>query len=350
MNYVKTACLFLLMAGVQTAWAQDGVEKHLKNVRQLTHGGDNAEAYFSFDGKKLVFQSNYAQWGASCDQIFVSSTRDLERDSTYRPRQLSNGDGRTTCSYFLKGDRKVLYASTHEAKTGCPPPPVSNGAYLWAIYPEYDIYTHDLKSNEVVPLTREPGYDAEATVSPDGKSIVFTSLRSGDLELWIMDSDGKNPRQITSGLGYDGGAFFSPDSKSLVFRSSRPKTELDVKRYRELLAQGLVEPTNMEIYTVNVDGTNLRQVTRLGKANWAPFFHPSGTKIIFSSNHHSPKGYDFQLYLINTDGTGLERITSESLFNAFPMFSPDGKKLVFSSNRRNGGTRDTNLFLADWVD
>ena len=350
MNYLKTACVFLLVAGTHTAFAQEGVEKHLKNVRQHTHGGDNAEAYFSFDGKNLVFQSNYAQWGASCDQIFVASTRDLERDSTYRPRQLSNGEGRTTCSYFLKGDRKVLYASTHEAKTGCPPPPVSNGAYLWAIYPEYDIYTHDLKTNEVLPLTREPGYDAEATVSPDGKSIVFTSLRSGDLELWIMDSDGKNPRQITSGLGYDGGAFFSPDSKSLVFRSSRPQTESEISRYHELLAQGLVEPTHMELYTVNVDGSNLRQVTHLGKANWAPFFHPSGTKIVFSSNHHSPRGYDFQLYLINTDGTGLERITNESLFNAFPMFSPDGKKLVFSSNRKNGGTRDTNLFLADWVD
>ena len=325
-------------------------EKHLKNIRQLTNGGDNAEAYFSFDGKQLVFQSNYAQWGAQCDQIFVARIEDLASDSLFKPRQMSNGEGRTTCSYFLKGDRKVLYASTHQAKTGCPPPPVSNGAYLWAIYPEFDIYVQDLKSNTLRALTNEPGYDAEATVSPDGKSIVFTSMRSGDLELWIMDADGKNPRQITSGLGYDGGAFFSPDSKSLVFRASRPESDEEKRRYRELLAQGVVEPTHMELYTVQVDGSNLQQITRLGKANWAPFFHPSGQKIIFSSNHHSSRGYDFQLYLINVDGTGLERVTNESIFNAFPMFSPDGKRLVFSSNRRNRGTRDTNLFLADWED
>jgi Tol biopolymer transport system component len=165
-----------------------------------------------------------------------------------------------------------------------------------------------------------------------------------------MDADGKNPRQITSGLGYDGGAFFSPDSKSLVFRASRPESDEEKRRYRELLAQGVVEPTHMELYTVQVDGSNLQQITRLGKANWAPFFHPSGQKIIFSSNHHSSRGYDFQLYLINVDGTGLERVTNESIFNAFPMFSPDGKRLVFSSNRRNRGTRDTNLFLADWED
>jgi Tol biopolymer transport system component len=106
----------------------------------------------------------------------------------------------------------------------------------------------------------------------------------------------------------------------------------------------------MEIYTCDIDGINLKKVTNLGKANWAPYFHPSGKKIMFSSNHHSDRGYDFQLYMINTDGTGLERITENSYFNAFPMFSPDGKRLIFSSNRDNGGTRDTNLFIADWVD
>ena len=208
----------------------------------------------------------------------------------------------------------------------------------------------DLKGNITNQLTTSDGYDAEATVSPKGDKIVFTSDRSGDLELWTMDIDGKNQKQITSGLGYDGGAFFSPDGKKLVFRASRPTEEAEVKEYKELLLKGLVAPTTMELYTCNVDGSDLKQITHLGKANWAPFYHPSGKKIIFSSNHQSKKGYDFQLFMVNEDGTGLEQITNQSMFNAFPMFSPNGKKLIFSSNRNNGGTRDTNLFIADWVD
>ncbi|MEI6022216.1 MAG: hypothetical protein WCR21_13900 [Bacteroidota bacterium] len=208
----------------------------------------------------------------------------------------------------------------------------------------------DLKGNITATLTNTDGYDAEATVSPKGDKIVFTSDRSGDLELWTMDIDGKNQKQITSGLGYDGGAFFSPDSKKIVFRASRPTSDEEVKEYKDLLRQGLVAPITMEIYTCNVDGSDLKQITHLGKANWAPFYHPSGKKIIFSSNHHSKKGYDFQLFMINEDGSGIEQITNQSMFNAFPMFSPNGKKLIFSSNRNNGGTRDTNLFIADWVD
>ena len=185
--------------------------------------------------------------------------------------------------------------------------------------------------------------------SPDGKKIAFTSIRSGDLEIYTMDIDGSNVKQVTFGLGYDGGCFFSHDSKKLVFRSSRPKTADEIKEYKDLLSENLVAPTNMEIYTCNVDGSDLKQITNLGKANWAPFFHPSDKKIIFSSNHHAVKGYDFQLYMINIDGTGLKQITWESEFNAFPMFSPDGKKLVFSSNRQ-GAPRETNVFIADWVD
>ena len=207
-----------------------------------------------------------------------------------------------------------------------------------------------MKGKITEQLTNNPGYDAEATVSPKGDKIVFTSTRSGDLELWTMNIDGSNQKQITFGLGYDGGAFFSPDGNKIVFRASRPTEEIEVKEYKELLSKGLVAPSNMEIYTCNVDGSELKKITNLGKANWAPFYHPSGNKILFSSNHHSARGYDFQLYMINTDGTGLEQITFESKFNAFPMFSPDGKKLVFSSNRNNGGTRDTNLFIADWID
>lgn len=325
-------------------------EKHLKNLRMLTHGGDNAEAYFSFDGKNAAFQSNNSKWGLSCDQIFNLDIEKAAKDSSYRPPMISTGKGRTTCSYFLKDGKHILYASTHKGGDSCPPAPQIKGKYLWAVYKTFDIYIADLKGNITKQLTNTGGYDAEATVSPKGDKIVFTSDRSGDLELWTMDIDGKNQKQITFGLGYDGGAFFSPDGKRLVFRASRPVSEEEVKEYKELLSQGLVAPTNMEIYTCNVDGSDLKQVTKLGKANWAPFFHPGGKKIVFSSNHHSKKGYDFQLFMINEDGSGLEQITDQSMFNAFPMFSPDGSKIIFSSNRNNGGTRDTNLFIADWVE
>jgi len=342
---------FLLLLILVAFRGEEPKEKHLTNIRQLTFGGDNAEAYFSFDGKALVMQSNNKAWGLGCDQIFLL---DLKKAGTaaHRPPLLSTGKGRTTCAYFMPGNKQVLYASTHLGGDSCPPTGDlrAGGKYLWPIYGTYDIFTADLKGRIKKQLTNSPGYDAEATVSPDGKKIVFTSTRSGDLELWTMDVDGKNQKQVTSGLGYDGGAFFSPDSKKLVFRASRPQSETDIKEYKELLAKGLVAPTNMEIYTCNVDGSDLKQVTKLGKANWAPYYHPSGKKIIFSSNHHSTRGYDFQLYMINEDGSGMEQITTESIFNSFAMFSPDGKKIVFCSNRDNGGGHDTNVFIADWVE
>jgi Tol biopolymer transport system component len=325
-------------------------EKHLKNLTQLTYGGDNAEAYFSFNNKMLSFQSNNKAWGLQCDQIFNLNIANASKDTSYKPPMISNGKGRTTCSYFMPNNKHILYASTHLGSPDCPSETKVPGKYLWAVYSDFDIFVADLNGNIINQLTNSPGYDAEATVSPKGDKIVFTSTRSGDLELWTMNIDGSNQKQITTGLGYDGGAFFSPDGKQLVFRASRPQTEAEVIDYKELLSKGLIAPSNMEIYTCNVDGSNIKQITHLGKANWAPFFSPSGKKIIFSSNHHAAKGYDFQLYTINTDGTDLERITDESLFNAFPMFSPDGKKLVFSSNRNNHGTRDTNLFIADWVE
>ena len=326
-------------------------ESHLKNIRQLTFGGNNAEAYWSFNGKYLSFQSDFAKWGVSCDQIFKLDVKKAERDTAYRPPMISTSFGRTTCSFFLPDGKHILYASTHLGGKACPqPPPSDSKKYLWAVYADFDIFIADLTGNIVKQLTNSPGYDAEATVSPDGKKIVFTSDRSGDLELWTMNLDGSDQHQVTNGLGYDGGAFFSPDSKRLVFRASRPKTDAEVAEYKGFLAQHLVAPVDMEIYTCNVDGSDVRQITHLGKANWAPFFLPNGHKIVFSSNHHSKRGYDFQLYMINDDGTGLEQITTESYFNAFPMFSPDGKRLVWSSNRRNWGTHDTNLFVAEWQD
>lgn len=346
---MKTILTFVLIFSAVALTAQ---EKHLKNLQQLTYGGDNAEAYFSFDGKNLAFQCNNPKWDLKCDQIFNLKIAAASKDTTYRPTLISTGFGRTTCSYFMPGDKQILYASTHLGGKECPPNPEprADHKYLWAIYPEFDIFIADLNGKIVKQLTDLPGYDAEATVSPDGKKMVFTSTRNGDLDLYVCDIDGSNVKQVTFELGYDGGAFFSPDSKMLVFRASRPKTAEEIKEYKELLAQNLVMPTNMEICVCNVDGSNFRQVTHLGKANWAPFFHPQGKKIIFSSNHNSPRGYDFNLFMINLDGTGLEQITNQSIFNAFPMFSPDGKKLVFSSNRNNHGTHDTNLFIADWVD
>jgi Tol biopolymer transport system component len=348
---VIIALAFFQMPGFAQTPESKPVEKHFKNLRQLTFGGDNAEAYFSFDSKMLCFQSNYAKWGVSCDQIFYMP---VSKKDTIKPPMLSTGMGRTTCSFFMPGNKQILYASTHLGGKACPPPPAITPQlakkYLWAIYPDFDIFVADLKGNIKKQLTATPGYDAEATVSPDGKKIVFTSLRNGDLDLYVMDIDGKNVKQVTNTPGYDGGAFFSPDSKKLVFRASRPKTEEELKEYQDLLKMGLVAPTAMEIFTCNIDGSDLKQLTHLGKANWAPFYHPSGKKIIFSSNHASERGYSFQLYMINEDGTGLEQVTQESNFNAFPMFSPDGKKIVFSSNRQNGGTRDTNVFIADWVE
>ena len=320
-------------------------EAHFENVRQLTFGGDNAEAYFSNDGKMISWQKTNPAENIPCDQIFVSDI-----SGKLSPKLVSTGKGRTTCAYVLPGNKEVLYASTHLGGDACPPLPDKKkiGKYVWSIDSTYDIFVADMNGKITRQLTKNPGYDAEATISPKGDKIVFTSTRSGDLELYTMDLDGSHVKQITHELGYDGGAFFSPDGKKLVFRSSRPKTEEEVSEYKSLLAQHLVAPTHMELYTCNVDGSDLKQVTRLGGANWAPYFHPSGKKIIFSSNHQSTRGFPFNLYLINLDGTGLERVTHDGTFDAFAMFSPNGKQLIFASNRNNGGTHDTNLFIADW--
>lgn len=327
-------------------------EKHLKNLRQLTFGADNAEAYWSFDSKMVTFQSNNPAWGLRCDQIFYMPVAGMNLTPPNRPPRVSTGLGRTTCSFFLPGDRQILYASTHLAAEACPPAVARkpDGKYLWPVYEGYDIFVAGLDGKILKQLTRSPGYDAEATVSPARDKIVFTSMRNGDLDLYVMNIDGSNVIQITHELGYDGGAFFSPDGKKIVFRASRFTAEEQRKEYQDYLRQGLVAPTQMEIFVCNADGSEVRQVTHLGKANWAPFYHPSGKKIIFSSNHKGTRGFEFNLFMINEDGTGLEQITFDKFFDAFPMFSPDGRQIIFSSNRSNGGTHDTNLFVADWVE
>jgi Tol biopolymer transport system component len=319
-------------------------EKHLQNIRQLSFGGENAEAYFSFDGKQLIFQSK--RDGRQCDQIYRMNIDGSD------VKMVSNGEGRTTCSYFFKGGKKVLYASTFGGKKECPPPADYSHGYVWAIYPDYDIYTAKPDGTKIKKLTETPGYDAEATISPDGKKIIFTSLRDGDLDLYSMDINGKNVKRLTNELGYDGGAFYSPDSRQIVYRGSHPKTEAEISLYKQRLAQNLVQPTVFELWTMNADGSNKRQVTDLGAASFAPFFTPDGKRIIFCTNYFATdkSKRNFDLALINVDGTGLERVTFNDSFDGFPMFSPNGKKLVFASNRNAAKQGDTNVFIADWVE
>jgi Tol biopolymer transport system component len=264
-------------------------------------------------------------------------------------KMISSGRGRTTCSYFLPNGKQVVYASTHLGGEACPPKPDFSRGYVWALYAEYDLFVQDLDSGKLTRLTTTPGYDAEATIAPDGKRVVFTSVRDGDLDLYSMNLDGSDVRRLTNEPGYDGGAFYSPDSKLIVYRASRPKDDALV-RYKELLGKGLIEPRALEIFVMNADGSNKRQVTNNGAANFAPFFTPDGKRIIFSSNLSDPKGRNFDIYLVNVDGSGLERVTFSDTFDGFPMFSPDGKKLVFASNRAAAKPGDTNVFIADWKD
>lgn len=318
-------------------------EKRLSNIKQLTFGGENAEAYFSADGKKLSFQSK--RDGRGCDQIY---TMNIDGSNV---KMVSNGEGRTTCAFFFDKDRKVLFGSTHLGGKECPPNPDLSKGYVWAIYPEYDIFSVNADGTGIKQMTSTPGYDAEATLSPNGKKIVFTSERDGDLDIYSMDTKGKNVKRLTNELGYDGGAFYSPDNKMIVYRSSHPKTPEDVKKYKDLLAQHLIVPTTFEVWVMNADGSGKRQVTKLNAASFAPFFTPDGKKIIFCTNYFATdsRKRNFDLALINVDGTGLERITFNETFDGFPMFSPDGKKLVFASNRNAAAQGDTNVFIADWV-
>ena len=318
-----------------------GGEVHLADVRQLTFGGENAEAYFSFDGSQIIFQST--RDGVPCDQIF---RMDLDGSNQ---QMVSTGGGRTTCSYFYPDGESILYASTHLGGVGCPPPPSFAMGYVWAIYDTFDIFRAAPDGSGVVQLTDEPGYDAEATIGPDGR-IVFTSVRDGDMEIYSMNGDGSDVRRLTHRQGPDGGPFFSPDGSKIIFRGREIPDGEEYDDYKRLLDEGLWRPTAVEVFVMDADGSNLAPVTDFGGASFAPFWHPDGDRIIFASNLHNPAGRNFDLFLINLDGSGLEQITFNETFDGFPMFSPDGTKLVFASNRDAAAEGDTNIFIADWVD
>ncbi len=319
-------------------------ETHFTNVQQLTREGENsAEAYFSFDGQRIIFQSTRAPF--ACDQIFTMTTDGSQ------VMAVSTGKGKTTCAYFFAEGERILYASTHAGGDSCPPPPSYERGYVWALYPAYDIYTAKADGSELLPLTNTPGYDAEATISPDGKHVVFTSMRDGDLDLYTMHIDGSNVQRLTATLGYDGGAFYSPDGAQIVYRAYHPRAAEEIADYHALLNENLIRPSKVELFLMNADGSNQRQITDNGAANFAPFFHPSGEKIIFCSNVNdaSPRRRNFDLFLINLDGSGLEQVTHYESFDGFPMFNPDGTKLIFCSNRNGAKPGQTNVFIADWV-
>jgi Tol biopolymer transport system component len=317
-------------------------ERHLKNIKMLTLVGENAEAYLSFNQKKLIYQSTVGN--LNCDQIFT-----MNIDGTSK-KMVSTGLGRTTCAYFLPGDSTIIYASTHLVGDECPPPPDRSKGYVWKLYESFDIFSANADGSNIARLTNTDGYDAEATVSPLGDKIIFTSTRDGDPELYSMNIDGSNQVRLTFEKGYDGGAFYSHDGKKICFRTSRPKTDKELSDYAELVKDGLVRPTALEVYVMDSDGKNIQQITNAGKASFAPFFHPDGKRIIFSSNINSTNGRNFDLYIINIDGTGLEQVTFNDTFDGFPMFTSNGKKLIFASNRFNLNPSDTNIFIADWID
>jgi len=318
----------------------DEREVHLTDVRQLTFGGENAEAYWSPDGKELSFQSTNPPFG--CDQIFRMPISDPAALTL-----VSTGTGRTTCAHFTADNERVIYSSTHAAGEQCPAPPDHSRGYVWPIYETYQIYSAALDGSDLKALTSTDAYDAEATVCSIDGSIIFTSTRNGDLDLYRMDADGSNVKQLTDTAGYDGGAFFSPDCSKIVWRASRPRGKV-LDDYKALLGEGMIRPRALEIWVGNADGSEQRQVTNLGGANFAPFFYPSGERIIFSSNHHDPRGREFDIWAVNTDGTQLEQITFTEGFDGFPMFSPDGKSLAFGSNRNQGKPGETDVYVARW--
>jgi Tol biopolymer transport system component len=336
------ATLAAIPARGQQATAGDwrAKETHLRNITKLTTGGENAEAYFSPDGKRLVYQSTHAAGGS--DQIYS-----MKIDGSDRLR-ISSGTGRTTCGYFYPNGDSILFASTHLAGAECPPKPGYERGYVWPVYASYDIFRTRSDGSGLEQLTKSPGYDAEATIAPDGL-VTFTSTRDGDLEIYTMRGDGSGVKRLTHRPGPDGGPFFSWDGQMIAFRGHELKPGAELDDYLSLLKDGLWRPTALELYVMDRDGNNVHHVTKLGGANFAPSWTPDGKRLIFASNHHNPKGRNFDIFMIHVDGTGLEQITFNETFDGFPMFSPDGTKLVFASNRDGQHEGETNVFIADWV-
>jgi TolB protein len=336
---VAAAATFVRAQSPAPAPSDPRPEMRLENIRQVTSGGENAESYFSPDGHRLIFQ--HTPGGGGCDQIYTVGI-----DGSNRTR-VSTGAGRTTCGYFYPDGKDILYASTHAASPECPPRPGYERGYVWPVYASYEIYRARADGAGLAPLTTSPGYDAEATIAPDGR-IVFTSTRDGDMEIYSMNADGSDVRRLTNRPGPDGGPFFSFDGRQIAFRGRELAGGAERDDYRALLKDALWRPTELEIFVMDRDGKNIRQLTRLGGANFAPSWHPDGRRIIFASNHHNPKGRNFDLFLINLDGSGLEQVTGNATFDGFPMFSPDGRMLAFSSNRNAKAEGETNVFIADW--
>ncbi len=312
-------------------------EHHFAHIRQLTFGGENAEAYFSHDGKRLIFQST--RGGRPCDQQYVMN---VDGSDVHR---VSTGFGKTTCGYFFDADKKIFFGSTHAADTACPPKPDPSKGYVWGLDP-YDIYTANPDGSNLQRLTNYGVYTAEGTLSPDGQTIVFTSLKGGDLDIYTMSVDGTNLKQLTTAKGYDGGPFWSHDGKKIVYRAWHP-SDTALTNYQDLLRQRLVRPNRMEIWVMNADGSDQHQITNLGGANFAPYFTPDDRRIIFSSNYKNPRSRNFELYLVDADGSHLEQVTDHPEFDGFPMFSPDGKQLIWASGR-SSKEGELNLFIADW--
>ncbi|HSZ81131.1 MAG TPA: M20/M25/M40 family metallo-hydrolase [Polyangia bacterium] len=322
-------------------------EHHLANLRALTMGGENAEAYWSWAGDQLILQARPA--GDGCDRIYRVPAAAPANGALPRPVPVSDGRGATTCSYFLPGDKEVIFASTEGGAPTCPPRPDRSQGYVWALYPDYDIYRAGVDGAAPRRLTTTRGYDAEGTVCAKDGSIVFTSVRDGDIDLYRMDADGQNVRRLTHDVGYDGGAFFNSDCTRIVWRASRPKPGKELDDYKRLLAQNLVRPTKLELYVANADGSDATQVTYLDAASFGPAWQPGDQRLVFASNYGDPRGREFDIWAIDVQGTRLERITAAPGFDGFPLFSPDGTRLAFSSNRATpAGQHDTNVFLADW--
>jgi len=337
---VKSAPIAAALLAGSLVLAGDSPKEFLSNIRQLTSGGENAEAYWSPDGKRLIFQSTRA--GSKCDQIYV-----MDADGS-KQHMVSTGKGRTTCGYFLPDGKRILYASTHLASEACPPEADHSKGYVWAVYPGYDIFTANSDGSGLKRITNADGYDAEATVNWKTRKIIYTSMASGDLDLWEMNLDGSAKKQITHAYGYDGGAVFSHDGKQVVWRANHPSAPEAKKKYADLLHENLTSPMKMELFVADADGSNARQITDFGCASFAPTFSPDDKRILFASNKHACDSSKFELYLINTDGTGLRQVTSFGGFTSFPEFSPDGRKLAFVSDWKAPARYEFNIFTADW--